>query len=98
MNSISVQEFEYAETLGVCQGGYSPQNNAGKQNYAWDRKCKARCDSSSTCTGYILGIFFTNAADWCNTYTSVGATGNAGNWASSFVCNVKETGIYLRGT
>ena len=91
MNSIFVQEFEYVGTRGVCQGGYSPQNDAGKQFYT-HRNCKALCSSSSTCTGYVLGR---NGENWCWTYTSVGATGNAGNGVSSFVCYMKQKGIYI---
>lgn len=38
-----------------------------------DKNCLDRCRKDPLCTGYLLP---TNGANWCETYTSAGATGD----------------------
>ena len=61
----------YQETVGYCRGGSSPGNAAGKKDFH-DRNCRDRCDALPTCTGYNLPL---DGSNWCETYTSPGASG-----------------------
>ena len=78
----------YTASQGACRGGNNPASKAGKKFYN-DRNCKDRCDNSGTCTGYVLPEW--SGANWCETYTSLGATGD-GN--SRWKCNMKNGGKY----
>ena len=81
----------YKKSTGACRGGNSPANRAGSVNYK-DRNCKDRCDISNTCTGYVLPV---DGSEWCETYASVGATGDGRN---SFECFMKHTGTSSTST
>ena len=73
----------YVESVGACRGGASPANNAGLKFYR-DRKCEDRCNLSAECAAYTLPITSDN---WCETFTSLGATGNG---QSKFKCYTKH--------
>ena len=81
--------MQYHESVGACRGGSSPGNSAGKQYFSGlsGRDCRNRCDSLSTCTGYVLPV---SGSNWCETYTSVGASGDG---RTSYKCYMK--GIYI---
>ena len=74
---------EYVESIGGCRGGASPDNDAGLAYYD-DQLCRDRCDYNSTCTGYVIPV--SDEFEWCETYTSIGATGD-GN--SDYKCYMK---------
>merc|ERR1719401_506003 len=62
----------YVSTVGACRGGASPSSNAGLSFYR-HRNCEALCDADAGCTGYVLPV---SGSNWCETYTSIGATGD----------------------
>jgi len=72
----------YVSTVGACRGGASPSSNAGLKFYS-HRDCEALCEADSGCTGYVLPA---SSSNWCETYTSIGATGDG---RSAFVCYMK---------
>ena len=77
----------YTASQGACRGGDKPANKAGKKLYR-DRNCKDRCDKDGSCTGYVLPV---SRANWCETYPSLGATGNG---HKSYKCYMKNGGKY----
>ena len=85
MPDVFFSEIYYTKSTGGCRGGNSPANEAGKAYYD-DRNCKDRCGKSETCTGYMLPVAGSN---WCQTFTSAGATGNG---KSSYECFMKQKG------
>merc|ERR1711902_237610 len=62
----------YISSVGACRGGYNPENNAGMTKYL-DRNCRNRCDQDSSCQAYVVPV---SGANWCETYTSIAATGD----------------------
>jgi len=75
--------LHFVRTEGACRGGNSPGNNAGLRFYS-NRNCEATCRADAACTGYVLPKSNSN---WCETYTSVGATGDG---RTSFWCYMKN--------
>lgn len=71
-----VKFYKYKRTLGACRGGEQPERNAGLAFFR-DRNCRARCNSQSSCTGYVDPK---SASSWCETYTSKGITGDGRNY------------------
>ena len=78
----------YISSVGACRGGETPGNNAGLTFYR-DRNCLNRCNQDSSCTGYTLPV---NGANWCETFTSVGVTGDG---RTGFQCFTKGNWKFL---
>merc|ERR1719499_2765416 len=76
-------EYEYHASVGACRGGKSPNNNAGLKFYS-NRNCRALCNATENCTGYVLPV---NNSNWCETYTSSQASGDG---RTSFKCYMKS--------
>jgi len=72
----NLKVYKYERTTGACRGGQSPERNAGLVFFR-DRNCRAKCNSQSSCTGYVLPK--SNSA-WCETYTSKEAEGDGRNF------------------
>lgn len=68
--------YEYTRSLGACRKGESPERNAGLTFFR-HRNCRALCNSQSRCTGYVLPK---SSSNWCETYTSKGASGDGRNF------------------
>ena len=81
-----MHEASYTISEGSCRGGHSPENSAG-QKYFEGRLCKERCDQAVSCTGYVKP----NSGTWCETYTSVGATGDG---RAGMNCYMKISGWF----
>ena len=73
----------FARTIGACRGGNNPERNAGMTFYRRlsHDVCRGRCAIDSSCTGYTISA--SGRGSWCETYTSVGATGDG---RSSYHC------------
>ena len=69
----------YISSVGACRGGENPANNGGL-TFHRDRNCLNRCNQDSSCTGYTVPV---DGANWCETFTSVGVTGDG---RSEFQC------------
>ena len=80
-------EASYLSSPGSCRGGDSPENSAGRK-YFDHKSCKARCDITVSCTGYVLP----KSGHWCETYTSVGATGDG---RAGITCYMKTSGMLV---
>ena len=79
----------YIRSAGACRGGQNPENSAGLTFYR-DRNCLNRCNQDTSCTGYTLPV---SGANWCETFTSVGVTGDG---RSGFQCFTKGNGKLYR--
>ena len=73
-------------STGVCRGGNSPENEAGKQLFG-DKDCTKRCNGNLECTGFAVPK---SGDSWCDTYTSIGATGDG---RSQFTCYMKQGNV-----
>ena len=69
---IHICVIEYVSSVGKCRGGDNPENNAGAVTYS-DSNCFSRCFQNSSSTGYNVPV---SGDKWCETITSVGATGD----------------------
>jgi len=74
----------YVKSAGACRGGNSPQGYAGHW-YHRNRNCKALCDQSAWCTGYVMPQ--SANSNWCETYVSAGARGDG---RATFDCYMKS--------
>ena len=72
--------------MGACEGGNTSENSRVSQYFA-DKDCRERCDMNSMCTGFVLPV---SGANWCQTYTSIGATGDG---RDSYYCYMKHGNI-----
>ena len=72
----------YIRSVGACRGGENPANNGGL-TFHRDRNCLNRCNQDSSCTGYTVPV---SGANWCETFTSVGVTGDG---RSAYQCFTK---------
>ena len=81
-----IVQHQYGSSAGECRGGNSPENVAGQKVYE-DRDCRDRCNMDSGCTGYVLPE---NGDNWCETYSSIGATGNGD---SKYACYMKQGNV-----
>ena len=70
----------YIVSVGACRGGETPGNSAGLTFYQ-DRNCLNRCNQDSSCSGYTLPV---DGDNWCETFTSVGVTGDGWNIIQCF--------------
>ena len=86
---IHICVIGYVSSVGACGGGDNPENGAGLTYYS-DRNCLARCNEDSSCTGYDVPV---DGSNWCETFTSVGATGDG---RSQFLCFMKGNRKYYR--
>merc|ERR1719271_278131 len=64
----------YVLSQGVCSGARTLYH---------DRDCQSRCDADSSCTAYLMAPNYgwmptkgTNAPNWCQTYATIGVTGD----------------------
>ena len=71
---------------GACRGGNYPKNDAGKHIFT-DKDCRERCNENPTCSGFVLP---NDGASWCETFTSIGATGDG---RSQFTCFMKPGNV-----
>ena len=67
----------------------SPDNNAGKKVFE-DKNCMERCNIDSDCTGFTFPV---SDSDWCETYTSIGATGDG---RSAYTCYMKQSNVITK--
>ena len=79
----------YIRSAGACRGGQNPENSAGLTLHR-DLNCLNRCDQNTSCTGYTLHV---GGFNWCETFTSVGVTGDG---RSGFQCFTKGNGKLYR--
>ena len=76
----------YERLQGVCSGGDSPEDKAGREWQGWNRdSCETICDADMLCTGYHIQV--NSVHKECYTYKSRNAVGN-GN--SFFYCYMKS--------
>jgi len=84
----------YVESKGACRGGTSPGGNAGLV-YHKNRDCRHRCDIDPSCTGYVMPNsyvdwrYWRQFPNWCETYTSLGVTGDGSSNKHGYKCHAK---------
>ena len=95
--SSYLHKVDYVTSSGTCRGGNSPENYAGIKTFH-DKACRERCNMNFMCTGFVLPVPGTNDwwydwNDWCQTYTSIGATGNGDMSGNGYTCYMKEGNV-----
>ena len=95
-NSIFIKAF--IKTTGACRGGNYVPYKSPKKFYddTSPEECKLLCCQDSSCTGYTLP---SNGEQWCETYESIGSTGNGNSQYDCFwkgIINILEINRFQR--
>ena len=90
---------EYTKSIGGCRGGLNPENEAGMTYFGpgvTPEECRNSCSQNSSCTAYLIPTeLWPKSKDWCERFTSVGATGDG---RTSFECFSKTSTLQGAGT
>ena len=90
---------EYTKSIGGCRGGLNPENEAGMSYFGpgvTPEECRNSCSQNTSCTAYLIPTeLWPKSKDWCERFTSVGATGDG---RTSFECFTKTSTLQGAGT
>ena len=75
------------KSVGACRGGENKDRNAGLKLHR-DLDCHKRCTQDPSCGAYVMPV--SKKSNWCETYTSVGATGDG---RTAYECYTKGISI-----